>query len=177
MGRSRYKIYEPTHPHFLTCTILHWIPLFTNKESVNILIESFKYLQKNDNFKLYAYVILENHIHIVAQSDDIAKSMAKFKRHTARALLNLLQERNVKTILDQLKFYKKTHKTDRKYQVWQEGLQPKLIQNDATMISKINYIHHNPVKRGYVDEATHWRYSSARDYEGINGLLEIEHFW
>ena len=89
MGRSRYKIYEPTHSHFLTCTVLHWIPLFTNKESVNILIESFKFLQKNDNFKLYAYVILENHIHIVAQSDDIAKSMARFKRHTARALLKL----------------------------------------------------------------------------------------
>ena len=35
------------------------------------------------------------------------------------------------------------------------------------MISKIKYIHENPVKRGYVDEATHWRYSSARDYEGI----------
>ncbi len=177
MGRSRYKIYEPTHPHFLTSTILHWIPLFTNKESVNILIESFKYLQENDNFKLYAYVILENHIHIVAQSDDIANSMAKFKRHTARALLKLLQKRNVKTILDQLEFYKKAHKSDRQYQVWQEGLQPKLIQNDATMISKINYIHQNPIKRGYVDEATHWRYSSARDYEGINGLLEIERFW
>jgi hypothetical protein len=43
--------------------------------------------------------------------------MAKFKRHTARALLNLLQERNVKTILNQLEFYKKAHKTDRKYQV------------------------------------------------------------
>ena len=61
--------------------------------------------------------------------------------------------------------------------VWQEGLQPKLIQNDATMISKINYIHHNPVKRGYVDEAIHWRYSSARNYEGVNALLEVENFW
>jgi len=177
MGRSRYKIYEPTHPHFLTCTILHWIPLFTNKESVSILIESFKYLQKNDNFKLYAYVILENHIHIVAQSDDIAKSMAKFKWHTARALLTLLKDRNVKTILEQLEFYKKAHKSDRKYQVWQEGLQPKLIQNDATMISKINYIHRNPVKRGYVNKTIHWRYSSARNYEGVNGLLEVENFW
>ncbi|RWS45734.1 transposase, partial [Arcobacter venerupis] len=28
MGRSRYKIYEPTYPHFITCTILHWIPIF-----------------------------------------------------------------------------------------------------------------------------------------------------
>ncbi len=36
---------------------------------------------------------------------------------------------------------------------------------------------HNPVKRGYIDEASHWRYFSARDYEGIDGLLEIERFW
>jgi len=35
----------------------------------------------------------------------------------------------------------------------------------------------NPLKRGYVDEAKHWRYSSARDYEGINGLLKIERAW
>ena len=26
MGRSRYKIYEPIHPHFVTCTILNWLP-------------------------------------------------------------------------------------------------------------------------------------------------------
>ena len=138
---------------------------------------SFKYLQQTDNLKLYAYVILENHIHILAQSNDIAKSIAKFKRHTARQLICLLQKENVKTILEQLEFYKKAHKSDRTYQVWQEGLQPKLIQTDNMMISKIKYIHHNPVKRGYVDEASHWRYSSARDYEGIAGLLEVERFW
>jgi REP element-mobilizing transposase RayT len=177
MGRSRYKIYEPTYPHFMTCTVLHWIALFTRKDSVGILFESFRYLQQNDDFKLYAYVILENHLHIVAQSNDIAKSMAKFKRHTARELIKLLHKENAKTILEQLAFYKKAHKSDRTYQVWQEGLQPKLIQTDAMMISKINYIHQNPVKRGYVDEAVHWRYSSARDYEGMSGLLEVERFW
>jgi len=177
MGRSRYKIYEPTHPHFMTCTVLHWIPLFTRQESVEILLESFRYLQKHDQLKIYAYVILENHLHLIAQSNDISRSMARFKRHTARALLNLLQEKRVTTVLDQLAFYKKAHKSDREYQLWQEGLQPKLIQSDAVMISKINYIHQNPVKRGYVDEASHWRYLSARDYEGRHGLLEIERFW
>jgi hypothetical protein len=45
------------------------------------------------------------------------------------------------------------------------------------MIEKINYIHQNPVKRGYVDKAEHWRYSSARDYQGIDGLLEVERLW
>ena len=103
--------------------------------------------------------------------------MAKFKRHTARKLIMLLQKENVKTILDQLVFYKKEHKVDRKYQLWQEGIQQKLMQTDVMMISKIKYIHHNPVKRGYIDEASHWRYSSARDYEGMDGLLEVERFW
>jgi len=34
-----------------------------------------------------------------------------------------------------------------------------------------------PTGSGYVDDATHWRYSSARDYEGMEGLIEVEGFW
>jgi len=155
MGRSRYKIYEPTHPHFVTCTILNWLPIFTRKESVDILIQSLKHLQKEENLKLYAYVFLENHIHLIVQSDDIGRSMRHFKSFTAKELLKLLQR-------------------ERTYQLWQEGYQPKLIQTDGMMINKIKYIHHNPVKRGYVNDAIHWRYSSARDYEGIDGIIEVE---
>ena len=174
MGRSRYKIYEPTHPYFITCTILHWIPIFTNKESVGIVIDSLKYLQKSDNLKIYAYVILENHLHLVVSSDDISKTVKKFKSYTAKEILKLLQTRNVTTILEQFAFYKKAHKTHTEYQVWQEGFQPKLIQSKKMMREKIEYIHNNPVKRGYVDETVYWRYSSARNYDGLDGLIEIE---
>ncbi len=80
-------------------------------------------------------------------------------------------------IPDQLSFYKKAHKEDREYQLWQEGIQPKLIQSDAMMIERINYIHNNPVKRGYVDEGEQWRYSSARNYDGCEGLIKVEKFW
>jgi len=117
MGRSRYKIYEPTHPHFITCTILHWIPIFTRTQSTDIIYESLKYLQLTDNLKIYAYVILENHLHLIASSDDIAKSMKKFKAHTAKEILKLLQKENVKTILEQLAFYKKAHKIRATYQL------------------------------------------------------------
>ena len=37
-----------------------------------------------------------------------------------------------------------------------------------------HYIHLNPVKRGYVDRAEHWRYSSARNYAGAEGLIEVD---
>jgi len=177
MGRSRYKIYEPTAPHFITCTILHWIPIFTRTQTTDIVFDSLKYLQQSDNLKIYAYVILENHLHLIASSDDLGKSINSFKRHTARQIIDLLKTSNVKTILDQLSFYKKAHKGDRKYQLWQEGIQPKQIQSDSMMIDRINYIHNNPVKRGYVDEGKQWRYSSARSYEGIDWLIEVEKFW
>ena len=166
MGRSRYKIYEPSHPHFITCTVLHWIPIFTRVETTQIVFDSLKYLQKNNNLKIYAYVILENHLHLIAQSDDIAKDIARFKSFTARAIIDYLKTKNVKTILEQLSFYKKAHKVDREFQLWQEGFQPKLIQSEEMMRDRINYVHNNPVKSGYVDEAHHWRYSSARDYSG-----------
>jgi hypothetical protein len=45
------------------------------------------------------------------------------------------------------------------------------------MRQKIEYIHHNPVKRGYVDDDVHWRYSSARNYAGQEGLLKIDTGW
>ena len=122
-------------------------------------------------------LILENHLHMIVTSDDISKTMTKFKSFTAKELLKLLQKSNTKTILDQLAFYKKAHKTQTSYQVWQEGIQPKLIKDDKMMIDRINYIHNNPVKRGYIDEASHWRYSSARDYLGVSGLIEVERVW
>jgi REP element-mobilizing transposase RayT len=114
---------------------------------------------------------------MVAQSDDLSKSMESFKKYTARQIIDLLKSRNVTTILNQLAFYKKAHKEDRGYQLWQEGIAPKLIQSNTMMIERINYIHQNPIKRGYVDEAKHWRYSSARDYEENVGLIAVERLW
>lgn len=69
------------------------------------------------------------------------------------------------------------HKTDRAYQFWQEGMHPEWIQNEEMMRQKIEYIHRNPVKRGYVDHPEHWRYSSARNYQDMDGLLEVCKQW
>jgi hypothetical protein len=46
--------------------------------------------------------------------------------------------------------------------------------SDVVMREKLDYIHQNPVKRGYVDLPEHWRYSSARNYLGQSGLIGID---
>jgi hypothetical protein len=48
-----------------------------------------------------------------------------------------------------------------------------VIETEEVMWQKIEYIQHNPLRRGYVDEAVHWRYSSARNYAGTPGLLDV----
>jgi len=176
MGRSRYKIVDDQLPHFVTLTVLHWIPVFTRPATVEIILQSLQHLIA-DGLKLYAYVVLENHLHLLVQSEQLGHDLARFKSYTARQLIAYLADTNVTQILDQLAFYKKEHKTDRAYQFWQEGCHPEWIQNNDMMRQKIDYIHSNPVKRGYVDLPEHWRYSSARNYLGQIGLIEVCTDW
>ena len=58
-----------------------------------------------------------------------------------------------------------------------KGSHPKLILNEEMMRQKLDYMHLNPVERGYVDDPIHWRYSSARNYAGIEGLLDVTTEW
>ena len=173
MGRSRYTIYEPAAPHFLTCTVINWLPLFTRPDTAQIILDSLIYLQENRGLRLYAYVLLENHLHLVAQADDLAKEVSSFKSYTAKMLVRYFEQHSVTRILQQLHKHKKQHKKDRQHQVWQEGSYPQLLQNHEMLLQKIEYIHCNPVKRGYVEKPEHWRYSSARNYAGLPGLIEV----
>ncbi len=177
MGRSRYKIFETQHPYFLTLTINNWIPVFTRPITTDIIFDSLEYRQKQGDFTVYAYVILENHIHLIAQSSHLNREIAAFKSYTARQIIDTLKTQHSNHVLKQLAFHKKAHKRDREYQLWEEGSHPKQIQNREMMEQKVNYIHHNPVKRGYIDKAEHWRYSSARNYLGIKGLVKVNTNW
>src|SRR5699024_7952858 len=92
----------------------------------------------------------------------------------ARQIIDWLRKEKRSRILYQLKALKKSYKTSQDYQFWQDGFHPKQLVGDDMLIQKIEYIHNNPVKRGYVDKPEHWRYSSARNYAGMEGLIEVD---
>jgi putative transposase len=172
MTRTRYQILpNDQNPYFVTSTTLNWFPLFSNPNIANIIIHSLKFLMKNNRIVIYAYVLMENHIHLVAMAEDLSKELANFKSFTARRMIDFFQEQQQQFILEQLAVYKDNPGNGRKYKVWQEGFGPKRISDRKMMEQKIEYIHHNPVRCGYVDEPEHWRYSSARNYAGIPGLI------
>ncbi|WP_092052333.1 REP-associated tyrosine transposase [Planctomicrobium piriforme] len=177
MSRTRYRIVENEYPYFMTCTIVGWLPVFTRPEAVEILFESWRYLQQNREFRIFSYVILENHLHLIASAPDLADAIHRFKSYTARQIIGLLKRHGADLLLQQLRDQKAAYKVDSEHQVWQEGSHPKQIQSDEMMLQKIEYIHLNPVKRGYVDDPLHWCRSSARNYAGQPGLIDVITNW
>lgn len=179
MSRTRYRIFanEQEYPYFMTCTVVGWLAVFTRPDAVQILLDSWTHLQRNNQFRLLGYVILENHLHLIAQAPQLSQAMQSFKSYTARRILDLLTEQRAHVLLDQLSRLKLAHKTESTFQFWQEGSKPKQIRTDRTMWQKLEYMHRNPVERGYVDDPVHWRYSSARNYARQPGLLEVVTDW
>lgn len=177
MPRTSYKVYDTQYPYFLTCNIVDWLPLFSIPEAAEIVLDSLTFHIEERNLVLFAYVIMENHIHLIAQSDELQKNMRTFKSYTAREIINHLKTCGHSFYLRKLKDRKLDHHRDSEFQVWQEGYHPKQIVGDKMMMQKLEYIHQNPVKRGYVDKPEYWRYSSARNYLGNDGVIKVEVFY
>ena len=177
MTRSRYRFGEAEYPHFMTWTIVGWLPIFTRPETTKILFDSWRFQQRERDLVLLGYVILENHAHLIATASELSKATQSAKSYSAKLIIELLEQRSARQLLRGLKSLKLRHKTESEYQLWQEGSHPQRIDTDAMMWQKLEYIHNNPVVRGYVDDPTHWRYSSARNYAGQPGLIDVVTDW
>jgi hypothetical protein len=79
MARDRYRITEPDKPHFLTCTVLEWLPVFTRPETVGIILDSWRYLREHGGLRLHGYVVLENHLHFIAQAERLDNCVKRFR--------------------------------------------------------------------------------------------------
>jgi putative transposase len=172
--RSRYKITELESPHFITCTIVGWLPVFTRARYLDIITASLTFCRQQKGLRLHAYVILDNHLHLVVSSDILSQVIRYFKRHTAKEILAVARQEDTQWLLKQFELFKGVHKGDSQHQVWQEGFHPQAITTEDMLRQKLDYIHYNPVFRGLVDRPEDWRYSSARNYFGQDGLLEID---
>ncbi len=150
------------------------MPIFSQPPLVSIVLDSLKFLQDQQRLTLYSYVIMENPLHLIASAENLSKEIGHFKSFTSRSVVDWLRENRPQSCwLRRMEEAKLRHKTEQQYQLWQEGSHPQLIDSETMLQQKLEYIHNNPVERGYVDDPTHWRYSSYRSCVGDEGLLSV----
>ena len=101
MGRSRYKVISSENqPHFVTCTIINWIPVFCQAEIAQIVLDSLSFLQREKRLASHGYVLMENHLHLIVTSSELSTQMRNFKSFTARSIIDLLEKNQATNILD-----------------------------------------------------------------------------
>jgi putative transposase len=83
MPRTRYRIFETEYPYFLTDTIVAWLPIFSQPWAVEIIFDSWRYLQRERCLEQFGYVVMENPLHWIARSPNLSKDVGDFKSFTA----------------------------------------------------------------------------------------------
>ena len=172
--RSRYQFLSGNDFYFITMTIVEWIPVFTRAKYCDIFIDALRFSQENKGLKVHAFVLLDNHAHLIVSGADLSKIFKEFKSYTATQLIKKITFDDRQWLLNQLSYWKKRYKTDSIHQVWQEGVHPQMIVSEKMLRQKIEYIHNNPVKTGLVAQPEHWVYSSASNYFLGQGIFNVE---
>lgn len=174
----RYRTFAtPGEYYFCTDTIVSWQYVFTSVPYFNIIIDSLKYCQLEKGLRVHGYVIMPNHTHAIlsARNNDLADVVRDYKRFTARKLLENLEQENRYQILDRFSQTAKNAGKGNDHKVWLAGSYPFPITSRSVFYQKLNYIHYNPVKKGFVDKPEYWLYSSARNYRfGDHSIMNVE---
>ncbi len=103
--------------------------------------------------------------------------MRSLKTHTSKKIQKTIadstQESRKEWMLWMMERAGKKNSNVEGRQFWQQHNQPVELWTHDVFEQKLNYIHNNPVVAGFVNEAEHWKYSSACDYAGVKGLVRV----
>jgi len=159
-----YKFLDGVYVYFVTFTTIDWLAVFVNPEPTKILLDSLEFCVNKKYLRIHAYVIMPNHMHLIVfdsrfDNDRMQKTLTEFRKFTGRKLADYVDQ-NLSPSISAL--IRNNQLKDRARQVWQPGWHSEGIVNEEFLHQKMEYIHENPVRKGYVRLAEYWENSSAK---------------
>ncbi len=151
-----------TYPQFFTATNLEWKKLLKPDKYKKIITDSLRFLVQDKRIILYAFVIMDNHLHLIwhiqrgISADAVQRDFLKF---TAQQIKKDL----LKNHRDVLAHFK-VDAQDRQYQFWERNPLSIELRTDKVFQQKLDYLHNNPVKAGLCRLPEEYYYSSASFY-------------
>lgn len=152
------------YPGFFTATILEWKKLLQPDKLKDVIIHSLRFLVRENRVRVYAFVIMDNHIHIIwqAMADHIPKDIQlSSMKYTAQIILKELRNNHLQVLE---KFVVKA--SDRMHKIWERRPLSTSLWSQQVFKQKPDYIHNNPVEAGICEYPYNYRYSSASFYFG-----------
>ncbi|MBL7141239.1 MAG: transposase [Planctomycetes bacterium] len=172
--RKRRRVYdEPGHAHYLTFSCRHRLPLLGKDRTRRWFLEAVETARQRHAFDVYAYVIMPEHAHLLVRGrtghDGLSRFLYDLKRPVAWKAKTWLRTGGRTAWLDRLT---STRGRRNVFHFWQPGGGfDRNMTDRADLPEVMAYIHANPVRRGLAESPTDWIWSSARFWEGLDGVL------
>jgi putative transposase len=179
MSRN-YKFHDQEKPYFISFAIVYWLDVFIRPIYKDILVDSMNYCIKEKGLIVYAWVIMSSHVHMIigTRNEKMQDIVRDLKKYTSKAIINAIKENIQESRREWLVWMferagkKNTNNT--KYQFWQQHNKPIELHDNEIIAQKLHYLHSNPVEEGFVHEPHEYKYSSAVDYSGGKGYVDVE---
>ena len=183
----KYKFHDDDKLYFISFATVQWIDVFTREEYSQIVLNSWKFCQEKKGLEIYGWCIMPSHVHMIIGSnknklEDIVRDM---KSYTSTALKKSIKENVQESRKEWLVWIAcpdssgmeragKKNGNNNDWQFWQQHNKPLEIKDQEMFDKMLEYIHLNPVMAGFVIKPEDWKYSSARDFSGMKGLIELD---
>ena len=173
-----YQINDQEGLYYLTFQVVDWIDIFTRQVYRDIVIESLKYAIENKGFNVFAFVIMSNHLHLIAQSSTgkLSDTIRDIKKFTSKQIIHTIltiPESRKDWMLNRFEFNAKQHLRNKTYQFWTHENHAVYLYSPEFIREKFDYLHNNPVRAGLVEKPEEYLYSNARYYAGLDCVLKI----
>lgn len=160
---DRYQLVEGIGVYFVTFTVVEWLPIFLEEQPVDILLDSISYCIQKKDLRICAYVVMPNHFHSVLfdanfDVNSLHSTLSNLRKFTGKKLADYVTNRFTKSIWHIL-FQQNVE--DRTRRFWSPGWHAEGLFSEEFLNQKVNYIHWNPCRKGFVREPQDWRWSSA----------------
>lgn len=175
----KYKFRDNDKLYFVSFAVINWIDLFIRRVYKDVLIDSMKYCIANKELDLYAYFIMTSHVHLIigSRGNKLENIMRDFKSFTATKLKETIKEHPGESrkewMIWMMERAGKRNSNNNDFQLWQQHNHPIVLDSNYLLQQKLDYIHENPVKEGFVLQPQDYLYSSAKNYCGEMGLVDV----
>ena len=180
---TKRKIIETYGVYFITFTCHQWMPLFDLADSYQAVYKWFDYLRKKGHH-LIGYVIMPNHLHILAAFQKGSKSVntiiGNAKRFMAYEIIKGLQTNKEEGVLNELsrRVSERERLRGKLHEVFEPSFDWKDCRSQAFIQQKLDYMHANPCKGKWnlAVSPIEYEHSSAKFYAtGETGICEVTH--
>lgn len=168
--------------YFLTLNTVDKIDVFVRPAYKQVVVEALNYFVETQGLAVYAWTLMSSHLHLIVRPKEAtapAYFERDFKKYTTPLILKALEmemDFRREWMMRHFEDYGKPLRRIEKFHLWQNCSSPLRIdcQQPNLLLDRIAHIHENPVREMIVEQPEAYLHSSARDYAGMRGFVNVQ---